>query len=152
MKKGASIRWSTEQLDAFNAKSRKPRTPAAGATAATVLERFQAIGRKPQDELNDTEQEYATMLDQQKAAGGVLWWKAHAFNVRLANNTFYRIDFLVLKSDMRLEIHETKGDYITDKGMMKIKLCAEALPAIPVILCQKRAKKNGGGWTFKEFS
>ena len=37
----------------------------------------------------------------------MLWWKFHPANVRLAKNTFYEIDFLVLLATGELAIYET---------------------------------------------
>jgi hypothetical protein len=171
MGKGGAIRLSQEAVDAHQAKVRAGRESAAalltvagpnpaGVTITDVaissgpqggLQRFQAIGRAPAKKLNKTEQEWADILEQKRAAGEILWWKAHPFNVRLADDTFYRIDFLVLRSDMVLEIHETKGEYVTDKGQMKIKLCAEVLPVFVMVKMTKQSKKNGGGWKREEF-
>lgn len=147
-KKGMAVRMSQGQLDAHLLKQGK----GAGAPAtAAGLQRFQALGRMPSSALNKTETEYAGMLEAQKQRGEVVWWKAHPFNVRLADNTFYRIDFLVMTGAMLLEIHEVKGEYTTEKGQMKIKLCAETLPVLPIIKMSKLSQKNGGGWKREEF-
>jgi len=152
-KRGGAIRLTEAQVAAHTARLRKssPAPTPAAADTLTGLQRFQAIGRAPASQLNKTEQEWANQLEQQRARGEILWWKAHPFNVRLADDTFYRIDFLVMRSDMRLEIHETKGEYVTEKGQMKIKLCAEVLPVIPVVKMTKLSKKSGGGWKREEF-
>lgn len=149
MKKGAGIRMTEGQVAAHIARTGGASGQAARAVGG--LQRFQAIGRAPKSALNKTEQAYADLLDQAKLRGEIVWWKAHPFNVRLANNTFYQIDFLVMTGDMRLEIHETKGEYTTEKGQMKIKLCAEVLPIIPIVKMTKLATKNGGGWKREEF-
>lgn len=140
---------SAAQVSAHQARLGKPAAGAAPVLGG--LQRFQAIGRAPAGKLNKTEQAWADQLEQQRLRGEIVWYKAHPFNVRLADDTFYRIDFLVLRGDMRLEIHETKGEYVTEKGQMKIKLCAEVLPVIPVVKMTKLAKKNGGGWKREEF-
>jgi hypothetical protein len=99
---------------------------------------FQAKGRLPKGQMNKTEQAYAALLDREIEAGAVLGWKFHPLRVRLAKNTYYEIDFLVLKADGHLEIHEIKGGFTTEKGQMKIKLCVEVMPWIPVIKCTKQ--------------
>lgn len=119
--------------------------------ALNQAERFRALGRLPKGRMNETEAEYARHLDDEKAAGRVLDYKFHAIRVRLADNTFYEADFLVLHSDMTLAIHETKGGFTTDKGQLKIKLVAEVLPYFRMIKATKLAKKNGGGWKLEEF-
>lgn len=142
-------RLTAAQVAAHNTR-RRTGSPAPDV-AVTGLQRFQAIGRAPVGTLNKTEQAWAEQLEAQRARGEIKWWKAHPFNVRLADDTFYRIDFLVMRADLGLEIHETKGEYVTDKGQMKIKLCAEVLPVIPVIKMTLMSKKNGGGWKREEF-
>lgn len=137
-------RWSQEQLEAFNKKK-------AAAPAPTPMQRFQALGRLPKGTMNRTEAEYSLLLDQQKQLGQIIDYKFHPLRVRLADHTYYEVDFLVLHGDMKLAIHETKGGYVTDKGQLKIKLCAEVLPWFRFLKCTKLPKKNGGGWKIEEF-
>lgn len=111
------------------------------------VQRWQALGRLPAGELNRTEKAFAAYLQERQAAGAIIWWKSHPFNVRLAENTFYRPDFLCLLADMSLVIYEVKGSYTSDKGQMKIKLCVEALPVFKVI----KASRKNGVWNFEEF-
>lgn len=114
--------------------------------------RFQALGRLAKEKMNGTERAWAVQLDAKKLVGEVLDWKFHPMNVRLANNTFYEVDFLVLRSDMRIEVQETKGGHTTEKGQMKIKLCAEVLPWFLMTKITKLPKKDGGGWKIEDFS
>lgn len=116
--------------------------------ASSGVKRWQALGRLPQGELNNTEKAFAAYLQERQAAGAIMWWKAHPFNVTLAKNTHYRPDFLVMNSAMELIIYEVKGSFTSEKGQMKIKLCVEALPVFKVI---KASKIKGGGWKFEEF-
>lgn len=120
--------------------------------AAAATKRFQAKGRLPKGSMNKTEAAYAAHLDQQKLAGLILDWKFHALRVRLADNTFYETDFIVLAADSTVEIHETKGGFTTDKGQMKIKLCAEVLPWFRMIKATKLKPKEGGGWRLEDFT
>lgn len=115
-------------------------------------QRFQALGRLPKGRMNKTEAAYAELLEQRKQTRQVLWWKFHPMNVRLADNTFYEVDFLVMAADGHLEIHETKGGHTTDKGQLKLKLCGEALPVFRMFKAIKQAKKDGGGWAIEEYS
>lgn len=157
-----AIRRSPEWLAQHQAKLAKPAPVPAVAVAAPVdvarlvradaaMKRFQAKGRLPKGVMNKTEAEYAAMLEEQKRMGLVHWWKFHALRVRLADNTFYEVDFLVMAADSVLEIHEIKGGYTTDKGQMKIKVCAESLPVFRVFKLTKLPKKDGGGWKKEEF-
>ncbi len=118
----------------------------------TGSERFRALGRLPKGMMNKTEAAYAQKLEADQHLGKIVGWKFHPMNVRLAKNTFYEVDFLVLHADMSLAIHETKGGFTTDKGQLKIKLCAEVMPWIRMIKATKQTVKNGGGWVLEEFN
>lgn len=158
-----AIRRSPEWLAQHQAKlSKKPAPVPAVAVAAPVdvgrlvradaaMKRFQAKGRLPKGTMNKTETEYAGMLEEQQRMGLVKWWKFHPMRVRLADNAFYEVDFLVLSADGCLEIHETKGTFTTDDAQLKIRLCAEALPVFRMFKMTKLAKKDGGGWKKEEF-
>jgi hypothetical protein len=143
------VRWTPEQLAAFEVRKAEHR--AAVVKPLTPTQRFQALGRLPKDQMNGTERAYADLLDMEKAAGRILDWKFHPANVRLAAGTFYEIDFLVLDADFKISIREVKGGFTTDKGQMKIKLCAEALPWFQFLKISKLPKKAGGGWKAEEF-
>ena len=119
---------------------------------ADGVKRWQALGRLPKGEMNRTEAAYAQRLELLKRQGAILDWKFHPMNMRLAKNTFYEVDFMVLNKDMVIEIHETKGEYTSEKGQMKIKLAAEAVPWFRFFKCIKIAEKNGGGWKIEDFS
>lgn len=116
------------------------------------VKRWQALGRLPKGEMNKTEQAYSQRLELMKRSGEIIDWKFHPMNMRLAKNTFYEVDFLVLHKDMTIAIHETKGEYTSEKGQMKIKLAAEAMPWFRFYKCIKVAEKNGGGWKIEDFS
>lgn len=103
---------------------------------------FQALGRLKAGRMNKTEAEYAAMLELRKRAGEIAWYAFEPFKIRLADRTFYDIDFGVMLADGRLEVHEVKGSFITDDGRVKLKVAAEHFPA-QFFLCQK-AK---GQWT-----
>jgi hypothetical protein len=103
---------------------------------------FQALGRLKAGAMNKTEREYADMLELRKRAGEVAWWAFEPFKIRLADRTFYDVDFGVMLADGRLEVHEVKGGFITDDGRVKLKIAAELFPA-QFFLCQKVKK----AWT-----
>ncbi len=104
--------------------------------------RFQALGRLKPGTMNKTEAEYAGMLELRKRAGEIAWYAFEPFKVRLADRTFYDVDFGVMLTDGRLEVHEVKGGFITDDGRVKLKIAAEHFPA-QFYLCQKAR----GAWT-----
>lgn len=119
--------------------------------ADAALKRFQALGRLPKDKMNNTEKAYSLRLEAMRQRGEVLGWLFHPIRVRLADATFYEVDFLVLHADMRIAIHEVKGGHTTDKGQLKIKLCAEVLPWFVFYKAIKQPEKLGGGWKLEEY-
>ncbi len=113
--------------------------------------RFQALGRLPKAKMNNTEKAYSLRLEAMRQRGEVLGWLFHPIRVRLADATFYEVDFLVLHADMRIAIHEVKGGHTTDKGQLKIKLCAEVLPWFVIYKAVKQPERLGGGWKLEEY-
>ena len=95
----------------------------------TAMQRFQALGRLKAGAMNRTEREYSQMLDLRKDAGEIAWWAFEPFKIRLADRTFYDVDFGVLLANGELEVHEVKGGFITDDGRVKVKVAAELFPA-----------------------
>jgi hypothetical protein len=141
-------RHSIEATKAELAKSVKLPIPAQAGMSGPG-EAFYALGRLAKGTMNKTEAAYAQLLDARKAAGDILDWRFHPIRVRLADNTFYEPDFLVMTAGRELQLHETKGGFTTDKGQLKIKLCAEVLPWFRVFKC---TKGKDGQWTIREYS
>ena len=94
----------------------------------TPMERMQAKGRLPAGQMNNGERAYAAHLENRKQAGEILWWAFEPFNIRLAPNTYYRVDFCVMLANGQIECHEYKGGYWTDDARVKIKVAALLLP------------------------
>lgn len=116
------------------------------------VERWQALGRLPKGSMNKTEAAYAEHLEQLKRSGAIRDWKFHPMNIRLADRTFYEVDFLVLGADMTLAIHETKGGFTSEKGQLKIKLVAEVMPWFRMFKATKLPAAKGGGFALEEFN
>lgn len=108
-----------------------------------------ALGRLPTGTMNKTEAAYAAFLDTLILCKDVLWWKFEAVNLRLAEKTFYRPDFLVLKADGALECHEVKGHWEED-ARVKIKVAASIYP-MQFIAVQALPKSKGSGWKVERF-
>lgn len=110
--------------------------------------------------MNKLESEYAKLLASDKLVHR--FWH-HPFKLRLCDNQFYEVDFLVQYKDGRVEIHETKveWDIIAKSGKKKGKkigtqrgrddsrnkcrVVAALFPFVLKIMSRKR-KKDGGGW------
>lgn len=111
--------------------------------------------------MNKLETQYADLLASDNTVHR--FWH-HPFKVRVCDNQFYEVDFLVqYKEAGRLEIHETKveWDIIAKSGKKKGKkiktqrgrddsrnkcrVIAAMFPFVVKIMSRKR-KKDGGGW------
>lgn len=79
----------------------------------------------------------------------IAWYKFEGIKFRLADNTFYTPDFVILNNDFLFEVHEVKG-FWTDDAKVKIKVAAELYP-FKFMAFKKVAKKRGGGWSREEF-
>ena len=108
-----------------------------------------ALGRLKTGQLNKTEQEYKQHLELLKSAGEVQLIRFEGLKLRLADNTFYTPDFMVLAADGVVECHEVKG-FWTDDARVKIKVAADQYP-FRFKAVKKQAKKDGGGWAEEEF-
>jgi hypothetical protein len=119
---------------------------------SNFMRRFQAKGRLKTGQMNKTEESYSKYLEDLKHARAIAWWKFEGVKLRLADNTFFTVDFAVLNFSQELEMHEVKprsGDsyFCMDDAKMKIKIAADMYPfkfliAYPV---------KGGGWATEEF-
>lgn len=114
-----------------------------------AIRKMQALGRLKTGQMNKTEAAYAQHLETRKAAGEILWYRFEGVKLRLADNTFYSPDFVVMLADGTLECHEVKG-FWQDDARVKIKVAADQYP-MRFVAVKVRAKKNGGGWDVEEF-
>ena len=109
-----------------------------------------ALGRLKPGAMNKTEARYAQHLEALKADGRVLWYRFEGMKLRLADNTFYTPDFVVLPHTGVLEMHEVKGHW-QDDARAKIKIAADQYP-MRFLAVQERKVKDGGGWSVEDFS
>ena len=108
-----------------------------------------AKGRLKAGEMNATERAYHQHLAQRQHAGEIVWFKFEGVKLRLADNTFYTPDFMVMGATGLIEMHEVKGFWMDD-ARAKIKIAAEMYP-FRFYAIKKQAKKNGGGWDVEAF-
>lgn len=115
-----------------------------------MKKRLQALGRLKTGQMNKTEQAYANELELAKIGGSIQWYKFEGMKFRLADNTFYTPDFMVLTSGGYLEAHEVKGSMkiFQDDAKVKIKVAASMYP-IKFITAVPISKRQGGGWDFQ---
>jgi hypothetical protein len=107
-----------------------------------------ALGRLKLGKMNKTEALYDLHLRDLTTAGEIVWHKFEAVKLRLADNTFFTPDFVVLRSDGLIEMREVKG-FMMDDANVKIKVAASMYP-FRFIIVRARKKKDGGGWTEDE--
>ena len=111
---------------------------------------FYALGRLKTGQKNKTEQAYELeVLKPAMQDGSVSWYRFEGVKLRLADNTFYTLDYCVMRSDGTMEMHEVKG-FWQDDARVKIKVAADMYP-LKFIAVKRQAKKNGGGWSIEEF-
>lgn len=110
---------------------------------------YLAKGRLRSGEKNKTEQDYENRLKLLQHSGLILWYKFEAINLRLADKTFYKPDFLVIAQDGVLECHEVKS-WWTDDARVKIKVAASQFP-FRFKAAMPKKKKDGGGWEVEIF-
>lgn len=110
---------------------------------------LRALGRLRPGERNKTEAAYEELLKRQMLAGEILWYSFEGIKLRLADNTFYTVDFPVLRRDGLLEMREVKGVW-SDDARVKIKVAASQYP-FSFIAVRRLPKRDGGGWHVEEF-
>lgn len=113
------------------------------------MSRDLALGRMKVGSMNKTEAAYAALLEQQRIAGEVAWYRFEGLKLRLADNTFYSPDFAVMRADGLMECHEVKG-FWRDDARAKIKIAADLYP-FRFLAVKKQTKKDGGGWSREVF-
>ncbi|WBM39683.1 DUF1064 domain-containing protein [Alcaligenes faecalis] len=121
----------------------------AGNWRGKAMKAMQALGRLKVGRMNQTEAAYAKRLEQLKQAGEIAWFKFEGLKFRLADNTFYTPDFVLMLSDGVMEAHEVKG-FWTDDARVKIKIAADMYP-FRFIAVKVQTKKAGGGWAIEQF-
>lgn len=77
--------------------------------------------------MNKTEKAYAERLDLLQRAGEIRSWKFESVKFKLADKTYYTPDFMVVTEE-QVEFHDTKGSFVEDDFMVKVKVVAEMYP------------------------
>ena len=102
-------------------------------------------GRSPHGKPNKLELAYLDHLEMRRCAGEVVEYSFESIKLKLAPNTFYEPDVLVLLSDGTLEIHEVKGHW-EDDARVKIKVAAELFPIRFIAVTREK-----GEWHYEKF-
>ena len=105
-----------------------------------------AKGRIREQKMNKTEARYAEHLERLKLAGEILWYQYEAVTLKLADDTRYTPDFMVLLANGELEAHEVKG-FWRDDARVKIKVAARLFPFRFIAVSMPK----GGIWVTESF-
>lgn len=97
------------------------------------------LGVMKTGQMNETEKTYAWLLEAKKRKGEIHDYVFESYKLRMADNCWYVVDFMVIRNDGTLEIHEVKGPFIHEDSIIKLRGIAEAFP-FPVFLCQRKKK------------
>ena len=127
----ASVAFTTEKMKMNNRRYIRPRD-------------WQKAGSG----MNKTEARYAEQLELLKKAGEILDWQYEAVKFKLAPNTYYTPDFMVVKQDMIIFV-EVKG-YLREDANVKFKAVADKFPWFKWEMIRWKNKATGFE-TIKEF-
>lgn len=133
------MNWTQADIDRIRQKRaeagvKEPFQPQAKAVAR---------GRIKEQKMNKTEAAYARLLEVRKQLGEIIWYRFEPFNIRLAANTYYRVDFGVMLANGEFECHEVKG-FWRDDARIKFKVVSELLP-FQFVAC----RLVNGAWEFE---
>jgi hypothetical protein len=134
---GNGLHWSEEEAKRRLGKNYVPpvkkEKPHAlpGPVSDAFVDRFK----------NQWERDYASYLEQLRHLHQIEWWAYECINLRLADNTYYRPDFLVV-TENEIQIHEVKGR-MRNEGLVKFKIAMNCYPFFRF----KMVKKINGTWS-----
>lgn len=100
--------------------------------------------------MNGLETRYAAELEARRLAGEIVCWRFEKHTLVIADACRYTPDFEVLLADGTKEFHEVKGHW-EDDALVKIKVAAELFDEYRFFGVTATPKKEGGGWTVREF-
>ncbi len=100
----------------------------------------QPVAKRPHQshtlgQMNKTEARWAAELEKYRELALVSHWHFEALKIRLAPNTYYTPDFVVVYP-RHIEFHEVKGGFIRDTSKVKFKCGAALLPWAKFVMVQ----------------
>lgn len=96
----------------------------------------------PAPRMNKTEAAWAAVLEAQRVAGALREWHFEALTLKLAHDCRYTPDFLVIRADGTVELHEVKG-FWRDDAKVKTRVAARLYP-FPILAVSRDGRT---GWT-----
>jgi hypothetical protein len=102
--------------------------------------------------MNKTEERFAEQLEIRKVAGELIEWRFEEITLKVAADTRYTADFVILHNDLTIELVDAKGGGPMDeKSRVKIKVAADKFWFFRFSIAKARTKKDGGGFLVEEF-
>lgn len=99
-------------------------------------------------EMNGYERDYAQHLEARRQAGEIREYYFEALKLRIGRACFYTPDFLVVRADDVVELHEVKGFWEED-ARVKVKAVAALYPFVVVAVTRPR---KGEPWNVERFT
>lgn len=93
------------------------------------------------------ERDYALNLTARLRIGDIEWWGYECLKLRLGEGAWFTGDFIVLRSDGGMELHECKG-MMRESANVRLKVAASLYPWLPVYVVYAQAR--GGGFRIEE--
>lgn len=100
------------------------------ATTPRAAAGLQALGRLKAGQMNKTEAAYSRHLLHQQAVGRIAWYRFEGITLKLGDRVRYTPDFVVMRSDGVIELHEVKGSrrIFQDDARAKTRIAASDFP------------------------
>lgn len=99
--------------------------------------------------MNKTEIAYQAGLDLRFRVGEILYYEYEAITLKLGHDLRYTPDFFVLNKAGEVEFHETKGNWIEEDSLVKIKAATSKFPMFRFIMAKREGR--GQDYALKEF-
>lgn len=135
-----TLRWTEEDLDAHKARKAariyesRPMSVVEAVRTANLIP-----GGKPRNKarkgMNKWEAQFSQTLEHRKTVGELVWWAFEPFRIRLAEDCWYRPDFVTVDAQGKTEIWEVKG-FMREAARLRLRIAAEKLP-YPFYLVRK---------------
>lgn len=128
-----TLRLTESELQTIQARHAGYRTVEAKQHANLIP------GVKPRSKankgMNKWEHQFSQTLEYRKTVGELVWWAFEPFRIRLAEDCWYRPDFVTVDAKGKTEIYEVKG-FMREAARLRLKVACEKLP-YPFYLVRK---------------
>lgn len=148
------MRFSSEDADDMKRRmaSKAARTwvkdnsPTLTTTPSPAPSLVAPKGAPPSTVMNKTESAYAARLEILRRAGEIVWYAYEGVTLKLAHDCRYTPDFVVMRRDGGIELHEVKG-FMRGDAAVKLRVAAKIFP-FPVYLARKAVEPDG--WVIEQ--